>query len=154
MYYSRKTRLTGIVCFLHRLGGLALLSACVAVHAQTMVRCGNIYQDHPCENGQSGKVIGKMNHTDSGVKSSSDALCAQRGIDAQKMVWAREGGATQERMMQSAYTEDQRKLVLEVYNNRGSAPEVRSAVEASCVADKAAARTAIIVTTPPAPATK
>jgi hypothetical protein len=144
-----ETRLKPFNKLLCLLGCLALMSICGTALAQNMVKCGSIYQDHPCDNGQSGKVIGKMNNGDNATKTSSDALCAQRGIDAQKMVWAREGGATQERMMQE-YNYD-RKLVLEVYGNRGSAPEVRAAVEANCIAEKAAARTAIIVT---APATK
>jgi len=119
--------------------GLPNMPPGTVAHAQTMIRCGNIYQDHPCENGVSEKVIGKINREHALPKPPADAICIKRGIDAQKMVWAREGGTTLEQAQQEALNNDQRELVLEVYHNRTSAPETRAAVEAACMEEKSLA---------------
>ena len=59
---------------------------------------------------------------------------------AQQMVWKREGGATQEAQLSqlpSAGSRDEMTKTLDsVYRKRGSAPEIRAAIEAECVAEK------------------
>ncbi len=67
---------------------------------------------------------------------SGDAQCAQRGKDSLKIVWSREGGATQERLVAEARTFQEKRFVEDVYRRRGSASEVQASVEADCVAQK------------------
>jgi hypothetical protein len=126
-----------------------------AAFAQTMYRCGSVYQDHPCAGAQpEGKVV--RNYGGAGaVSTTSDAECKDRGARTLKIVWAREAGASAERQMADARNNDDRKLITEVYAKRGSAPEVRAAIETDCVADKekAAQLTALLKAQGLAPAT-
>jgi hypothetical protein len=111
--------------------------------AQTMYRCGNSYQAYPCETGQ-GKAIGSVGREQSAYTPVSNAECAQRGTESLKIVWAREAGLIREKALaevdgkplSSAQKADARKLIADVYNKRGSAPEVRAAIEADCVVEK------------------
>lgn len=61
------------------------------------------------------------------------------------MIWAREGGATTERMnddiqgnssMSASQKDAQRKLVADVYRQRGTADQVRTRIESECMAEK------------------
>jgi len=55
------------------------------------------------------------------------------------MVWKREGGATQERQLAelpAGNRQEMTKVLDSVYRKRGSAPEVRAAIEAECVAER------------------
>jgi hypothetical protein len=117
---------------------LALL-LCQATPAQTLYRCGNSYQDKPCAKGEPGKVVNILKPADNGGgdsgKSVAGALCSQRGLEAQKLVWAREGGAQESDALARATSERERELVYLVYRTRGSASAVRQAVEANCVAE-------------------
>lgn len=114
---------------------IAALLVCAQAHAQTMYRCGNKYQDRPCDAGQKGKAVGSASFG-APEASTGDAQCAQRGKDSLKITWAREGGATEERMMSEARTSQDRRLVTEVYRRRGSASQVQAAIEADCAAEK------------------
>ncbi|MBI1890526.1 MAG: hypothetical protein HYS18_07770 [Burkholderiales bacterium] len=114
------------------------IAAVLPSHAQGMFKCGNSYQDRPCDGKDSGKEL-KVRNTiaaEGGANPVNDAQCATRGARAQKMVWAREGGATQEKMLGEARSADERELVMEVYARRGTSHEVRAAIEATCVAEK------------------
>lgn len=105
--------------------------------AQTMYRCGNKYQDRPCDGGQPGRAVGSAGTASQ--RGASDGDCGQRGIEAQKIMWAREGGATRERLLSDRDARGQpydSRLVHDVYSKRGTAAEVRSAIEAECVAEK------------------
>jgi hypothetical protein len=131
--------------------GLAVATAllCGAVHAQTLYRCGNAYQDHPCESGTNQKVVGTGAATKTPsdadpastglVPGATDSRCRQRGIQAEKIMWAREGGATL--AMQLADTEHpvNAALAADVYQRRGSASVVRRAIEADCLTEAARA---------------
>jgi hypothetical protein len=107
--------------------------------AQTMYRCGSVYQDRPCDAGKTGKVVGS---TGTGGSASAtpasgiDPECVQRGRDSNKIVWAREGGATQERLMSEAASARERRLIEDVYRRPGAASTVQAAVETDCVAEK------------------
>jgi hypothetical protein len=106
-------------------------------HAQAMYRCGTVYQDHPCEGTQQGKVIGRTGVSQASTATATvDAACTRRGAAAQKLVWAREGGATEERALGEARSAEERNIIFEVYRNRASAPDVRAAVEANCAREK------------------
>ncbi|OGB34532.1 MAG: hypothetical protein A3F78_01245 [Burkholderiales bacterium RIFCSPLOWO2_12_FULL_61_40] len=101
-----------------------------------MYRCGNVYQDRPCEGAQVGKEVRNFDPTPKPVASAStDSQCRQRGIDSQKIVWSREAGALAEKLMAHA-SDDEKSLIRDVYSKRGTAPEVRAAIEADCVAAK------------------
>jgi uncharacterized protein DUF4124 len=123
--------LLGLTCSL-------LLAA--QAHAQTLYRCGNVYQDRPCDAGQKGKVLGSTGAAGSAGPATQtggvDPECVQRGTDSNKIVWAREGGATEERLLSEAASESQRRLVRNAYRRPGAASSVQAAVEADCVAEK------------------
>jgi hypothetical protein len=113
-------------------------------HAQTMYRCGNVYQDRPCDGGQQGKVIGSTGSQQSAHTPVADAECAQRGANTLKIVWAREAGASAEKQIADIDARrpalprswEEKRLVKDVFNKRGSAPEVRAAIEADCMLEK------------------
>jgi hypothetical protein len=117
----------------------ALAFASFRAGAQTMYRCGSMYQDHPCESGQKGRVIGNTGAGRAAAPSAAatDAECAQRGRDSMKIVWAREGGATEDRMLSEAGSEAQRSLVRDAWRRPGSANVVSEAIQADCVTQKA-----------------
>lgn len=137
-------------------GALAALAAsmfaCAEADAQTMYRCGNKYQDRPCDAGQKGKAVGS---TGVGAPSAAagavvDADCVRRGKDSLKIVWSREGGASQEQLLEEIDrrrgSESEKAFVRDVYRRPGSAGSVQSAVEADCVVEKEkAARAAALM---------
>ena len=117
---------------------IALAFASFHAGAQTLYRCGSLYQDHPCESGQKGRVIGNTGAGRAAAPSAAtDAECAQRGRDSMKIVWAREGGATEDRMLSEAGSEAGRSLVRDAWRRPGSANVVSQAVQADCVSQKA-----------------
>ena len=130
------------------IGAVVLMWPMLPVQAQKMYRCGNSYQDQPCAGAQQGKVMGNVvggaAPTAATSKQPTDAQCARRGAEALKVVWMRDNGASKERQIadlasNSAFAgnpEEGRQLIESVYSKRGSAPEVRSAIEAECIAEK------------------
>jgi hypothetical protein len=109
-----------------------------------MYRCGNVYQDRPCDATQpAGKPVtgvGSGRSEPSAAAPSSGAAnaeCAQRGVDSQKIVWSREGGVTEQKMLSEESNSAKRKLITDVYRERGTAPEVRARIEAECRAEMA-----------------
>ena len=72
---------------------------CAPAGAQKMYRCGSTYQETPCTGNQQGKEIRAVGPASSQSASSTDAACAQRGAASQKIVWAREAGATAEKAL-------------------------------------------------------
>lgn len=128
--------------YLALIGVAVWMCAVWPAYAQKMYRCGNAYQDRPCEGAQAGKVVNNWGGS-STTATVASGPCSRRGADAMKVVWARDNGALREqqiaeadRMGLSASTHEERVLIIEsVYGKRGSAPEIRSAVEAECIAD-------------------
>ena len=121
-------------CFLLLLGGL-LIGA--QAQAQTMYRCGSVYQDRPCDAGKKGKAVGSTGTGAAAPQAGgADAECVQRGRDSNKVIWAREGGATQERLLSEAKTGNERRLIQDVYRRPGAPSTVQAAVEADCMAEK------------------
>jgi len=106
--------------------------------AQTMYRCGSVYQDRPCDAGKVGKVVGSTGTAGPAATPSGDVdpECVQRGKDSQKIVGAREGGATQERLLSEASSPKERRLIQNAYRRPGAATTVQAAIEADCVAEK------------------
>lgn len=120
------------------LAALFLLAGMAAsAHAQKMYRCGNTYQDRPCMGEQPGKVIGSTGTPrPAAAAPAADPYCAQRGEKAQKIMWAKEAGRTEEMQLSAATQPEERKLVGEVYRKRGSSVEVRAAIEADCMDER------------------
>lgn len=122
---------------------------CIMLHldagAQRMYRCGSAYQDRPCEGKQEGKVLRDFSGSAPVANAQSkDAQCSQRGAEAMKIVWRRESGAMREQQISALEGQpiqglshgESVALIESVYQKRGSAPEVRAAIEAECVAEK------------------
>ncbi|RZL02825.1 MAG: hypothetical protein EOP36_07525 [Rubrivivax sp.] len=124
-----------------------------ALAGGTMFRCGSSYQDRPCDAGQPAKVIGGSGVVREHVSASSpapvasagtavvvaprvDAECAAQGNRAKQIVWAKESGRTADVQLAAATSDDDRRLITDVYRRRGSALDVRSGVEADCMAAK------------------
>src|SRR6266850_5925366 len=108
---------------------------CGGALSQTLYKCGRTYQDRPCDDGK-GRSMGAATSSLGVTSGPTDAECVQRGQDSLKIVWAREGGATEERMLAEAPTPAQRRLVQEVYRERGSASQIQSAIATGCIAQK------------------
>jgi hypothetical protein len=119
----------------------------------TMFRCGSSYQDRPCDAGQPAKVINSSGvareHASNPAPASAasagvaavaplrvDAECAALGNRAKQIVWAKETGRTADVQLAAASSDDDRRLIADVYRRRGSALDVRSGVEADCMAAK------------------
>jgi hypothetical protein len=123
---------------------IASMAAPMSAMGQKMYRCGNGYQDTPCQNGEPMTTISKGSAPRPAQTQSVDAECTDRGEAALKVVWAREAGATSERQIaeidgkgfSSARAAQQRQLIASVYQKRGSAPSIRSQIEAECLAEK------------------
>lgn len=140
-----------------RAAAVLLFSLLAASAAHAVYRCGNVYQDRPCDD------KGPQTHLTPGVKAAPSPAaspapatggspaqpagaspfapaCARVGDEAQKIAWKREGGATQEKQVAELANNGNRAetaaLIDSVYRKRGSAPEIRAAVEAECIAQK------------------
>ena len=115
---------------------------CHWAQGQGLYRCGNQYQQFPCASGQPGKPVNASGAGKSAAASTAtDAECAARGMASQKIMWAREAGATQDKQLAELRANGQHdgaqtKLIAAVYARRGTVPEVRAAIEAECAAEK------------------
>ena len=133
-----------------RIAAIFWLGLMAASAAHAVYRCGNVYQDRPCDDkGPQTHLTPGMKNTPAPGGTASPAaaapsqfaeVCSRIGQDAQKVVWKREGGATQEKQMAELPNTGNRAeaaaIIESVYRKRGSAPEIRAAVEAECVAQK------------------
>jgi hypothetical protein len=123
---------------------IVLIAAPMAAMGERMYRCGNSYQDTPCQNGEPMSSIAKGSAAQPAQTQSVDPECAERAKDALKIVWTREAGATSERQLaeidgkglSSAKAAVQRQLIASVYQKRGSAPAISSQIEGECLAEK------------------
>jgi hypothetical protein len=138
--------------FMLRIAAIALaLAGSHAAHA--VYRCGNVFQDTPCDAAGTQMNPGGVKPAPAAARGAAPAAaatapagasrfavaCSQLGEEAQRMVWKREGGATQERQMgelPAGNRQEMAKVLESVYRKRGSAPEVRAAIEAECIAEK------------------
>ena len=124
---------------------MVTLAFCAPVSAQKVYRCGNTYQETPCPAGQETKKLDTVTPAQSSAKPGADATCIQRGADSLKVVWAREAGQIAEKQLadvdgknlSAQKKAEDKKLITEVYQHRGNANEIRAAIEAECMAEKA-----------------
>lgn len=143
---------------------IAGLLALSGAPAMAMYRCGNVFQDTPCTSGTeirlspSGRPAPAQpaapaapaaaaataapaeKSAPPATPSSFAVACARVGDQAQRIVWKREAGATQEQQLAERATvlppSEQTKTIAAVYARRGNAPEIRAAIEAECVVDR------------------
>jgi hypothetical protein len=129
------------------LGLLATMA--LASPAQALFRCGNSYQDKPCNTAAAESPVNPairnatVPATPTAVKVAASpfaARCAQIGNEAQRIVWNREGGATREKQIaelpRGAVYDDMVQTIDAVYTKRGTAPEIRGQIEAECLVQK------------------
>jgi hypothetical protein len=125
---------------------IAAATFSAGVQAQKLYRCGNTYQETPCTGTQTATKELKAGApaSASAANANTDAECAQRGTDSQKISWSRETGATAEKLMADVDAKNEsgqkkaaeKQLIEAVYRKRGTAPQVRTAIEADCMAEK------------------
>jgi len=120
------------------LAGICLL-LCAHVQAQQTYRCGKVFQDRPCD----GNLQINSPPPASGAAQTSPAArpggypeCARRGEEAQKIVWAKEAGRTEEMQLAATTSTEQKRLISDVYRRRGTSGEMRTAIETDCNADR------------------
>lgn len=129
----------------------ALLALLAAQPAHALYRCGNVFQDKPCPNSDievratpSGQpaTSAAASHTPAAAPAGAAfaQTCARLGQEAQKVAWKREAGATQDKQLaelpRGASRDEMAMVITSVYSRRGSAPEIKAAVEAECRAEK------------------
>ncbi|MFZ6875413.1 hypothetical protein ACO0LF_25385 [Undibacterium sp. Di27W] len=119
--------------FLFACAGLGFASG---TQAQNLYRCGSTYQDKPCDNGQAGQIIKKNPSPSLSDKPPLDATCIRRGEEAKKIIWMKEAGAFQDKLIADAKTSEQRKIIADVYAQRGNSNDIRLKIESDCMADK------------------
>ncbi len=123
----------------HYIVAIALVGSALIQHpfanAQSMYRCGSVFQDRPCE-GADGKVVGSTKSSASASpKQSSNIACQQRAESAKRLVWARETGKSAEALTESAVGNEAKRLIADVYRKKGSSTEVALAIEADCIVE-------------------
>jgi hypothetical protein len=122
------------------LGAFASLLCSSAWAGGTMFRCGSSYQDRPCDGGQTSKVIGSggsvRQQASAEPAAKVDPECSERGNRAKQIAWGKEAGKTQDVQIAAATSEEERRLVADVYRRRGSSLDVRNGVEADCMAER------------------
>lgn len=132
-------------------GGLLLAGLCVATQASALYRCGNVFQDKPCEAGVQERRLAPSGRAAPAAPAAAPAVagsphgphCARVGEHAQRFSWQREGGATLERQLQDNAANPEFAPILQaVYARRGTTPEIRASIEAQCVADREKAQRA------------
>ena len=110
-------------------------------HAGNLYRCGNTYQDSPCQNTTLGKNVKKIAvPTTNQARDTSPTLidfdCKEKGEKAKKIMWMREIGKTADEQVLSPPDGASQGLIKEVYSHRGSSLEVRNAIEKTCMEQK------------------
>jgi len=116
----------------------------LALPAAQMYRCGNVYQDRPCEGAKpavevpsTGSKSKAPDGSAAGAGGPMHSTCSQRGVESQKIVWAREGGATEEKLLAGESDPARRQLIVDTYRVRGTAPQVRARIESECQVEMA-----------------
>jgi hypothetical protein len=126
---------------------LVALLPVAGAHGQTLYRCGSSYQDRPCDSADNQRVVGHGQNASAdaaagspasggaSVSAAAQGQCRQRGVAAEKIMWAREAGQTLPQQLADTARPVNPDLANDVYQRHGSAAEVRRAVEQDCLAD-------------------
>jgi hypothetical protein len=128
------------------LGALAICSTSYGAY-----RCGNVFQDRPCDAATAQTAATRAATAKAAVPSAAAvaapaanspfaAVCTRLGKSAMDVIWTREAGSTKEKQLQKSpgylSADDYANMVEAVYARRGSAPEIRASIEADCIAEK------------------
>ncbi len=128
--------------------GFICVLLCASVHAQQTYRCGKVFQDQPCDGNTqiNSPAPSARGGAQNAATQTSDPACARRGEEAQKVVWAKEAGRTEEMQLAATTSSEQKRLISDVYRRRGTSTEMRAAIEGDCNAerDRAAQAAALI----------
>jgi hypothetical protein len=118
-------------------------------HSFALYRCGNVFQDRPCDGGDAQAPSAALERPAAKPQAASSAsasaatvspfamACARVGKSSLDIIWKREAGALRE--AQYANVEgslEHKNLVDAVYDQRGTAPQIRAAIEADCIGEK------------------
>lgn len=145
--------------FVKDLAAALLLLAAASQPAWALYRCGNSFQDRPCEAGPQQELKRPIkaapapasetaaSASPASTSASAAAMygpaCSRIGEHAQRMSWKREGGATLDKQLAElppgADPEEMAAVARWVYARRGSATDIRKAIEAECIQRKHAA---------------
>jgi hypothetical protein len=131
----------------------------IALAGQTQYRCGNKYQDAPCDNGEQGARVGNSDGaTPVPVQSQAQmqavsADCSARGKESLKISRARESGATADKQLaevdssklSAQQAAQEKRLISSVYAKRASATAIRADIEAECMAEKEKLKQALLL---------
>jgi hypothetical protein len=119
-------------------------------HSYALFRCGNVFQDRPCDSESAQKAAATLAAKPKAGSSESTAAaasangatvspfameCAKLGKNSLDIIWKREAGALREAQSAKGSSE-YRKLVNSVYDRRGSAPEIKASIEAECIGER------------------
>ena len=122
--------------------GLICVMWSAGAQAQQTYRCGKVFQDRPCDGNQqinsppSSSSSTSSSGAQNAARQSGSADCARRGEEAQKIVWAKEAGRTEEMQLAATPAFEQKKLIADVYRRKGTSGEMRAAIEAECNAER------------------
>lgn len=126
---------------------ICLLLLAAGGASQAAYRCGNVFQDRPCEDG-SGQMVGSRAPSAAAAKpapsveagtSAFAALCTRIGQASLDISWRREAGVLRESQLRPASgisAADHAQLLDGVYSRRGSSLEICKAVESDCLTQK------------------
>ena len=131
----------------------------IALAGEPQYRCGNKYQDAPCDNGEQGARVGNSDSaTPVPVQSRAQmqavsADCSARGKESLKISRARESGATADkqlaevdsRKLSAQQAAQEKRLISSVYAKRTSATAIRADIEAECMAEKEKLKQALLL---------
>ena len=117
-----------------------------ATMAGTLYRCGNTFQDTPCQGANNATNNKPLKTIKTGTTAAAttntatipvDSNCKARGEAAKKISWDREVGVTADAQIEANKYGYAPSLIREVYTHRGSSLEVRNKIEQSCMEQKA-----------------
>jgi hypothetical protein len=120
-------------------------------HSFALYRCANVFQDRPCDGGDAQAAAAASARPTATAKpqaaSSANVsaatispfamACARVGKSSLEIIWKREAGALREAQYANAEGNPEHKsLVDAVYEQRGTAPQIRAAIETDCIGEK------------------
>jgi hypothetical protein len=122
---------------------LALLAS---GHSFALYRCGNVFQDRPCDGADAQAAPARPAVKPQAASSASASAatvspfamaCARLGKSSLDIIWKREAGALREAQYANAEGNlEHKNLVDAVYEQRGTAPHIRAAIETDCIGEK------------------
>jgi hypothetical protein len=111
-----------------------------------LYRCGNVFQDRPCDRSDAQAATARPDAKPQAASSANVSAanvspfamaCSRVGKSSLDIIWKREAGALREAQYANAEGNPEHKnLVDAVYEQRGTAPQIRAAIEADCMGER------------------